>query len=346
MLFRSQRHSAGLVCLSFSVVGELCTFLLEDRDIEARQASEWYESVFGERYYLELQNHSLPAEGIAMNKLLNLGYKTKAQVVLTNDCHYLRRKDSPIIDVLNCIRKGIDLRHHGAKRFACNEYYLKTAEEMWELFDFPPQLISNTLEIAKLIELDLLRDLPTDQNDWDAIKLVIEPLRTFSSELSISFDDGKHLKVSILKEMAGEMIGYLKDSLPGYNILPFTEYSSWTPKQIYAAALKTFGVQKYDIAGLCAEIPSEAETLIDAILMSTDFSCLSSEDFVYGEASSIGNKLTNTFRSELTVPGNYAFIPRDLAMPLVRDQQGNVVCQFDKEALNMMGCVTMEVSLV
>ncbi len=103
-------HAQDLICLSFSVVGELCTLLLEGKDDEAKQVSDWYYDVFGEDYYYEVQNHGLPQEAVAMNKLLHLTYDTKIPVVLTNDCHYLERKDSVAIDALNCIRKGIDLQ--------------------------------------------------------------------------------------------------------------------------------------------------------------------------------------------------------------------------------------------
>ncbi|HRU78794.1 MAG TPA: PHP domain-containing protein, partial [Rectinema sp.] len=67
-------HAQDLICLSFSVVGELCTLLLEGKDDEAKQISDWYYDIFGEDYYYEIQNHGLPQEAVAMNKLLHLTY--------------------------------------------------------------------------------------------------------------------------------------------------------------------------------------------------------------------------------------------------------------------------------
>ncbi|MDZ4181597.1 MAG: PHP domain-containing protein, partial [Candidatus Cloacimonadaceae bacterium] len=202
-------HSEGLICLSFSVVGELCTLLLEGSITEAIKVMDWYREVFGERYFLEIQNHGLPREAIAMNALLNLAFDSKIPVVMTNDCHYIQRKDSLAIDALNCIRKGIDFAHPDAKRFACNEYYFKTPAEMWELVNFPPQLIDNTLEIAKRIELDLTCDLTQTQNRADFKAQLIDTLRAFSKDLRVGFNDSNHMLVFLLEESKSALIKYL-----------------------------------------------------------------------------------------------------------------------------------------
>ena len=322
-----QKHSTGLICLSFSVVGEICTLLLEDRDAEAWRVSEWYHSIFGEDYYYEIQNHGLPKEAIAMNKLLNMAYETKIPVVLTNDCHYMRRQDSVAIDALNCIRRGLDFSHPEAKRFACNEYYFKTHREMKGLYCHPPQLISNTIKIAESIELDLLENLPSEAKKEDAKKLLMD---TFSA-----FTRKSH-------ELGADAIGFLKDKLSGYQIRPLTQYSTWTPRELYAAVLKAMNVKKSDIVELCAEIPEEAETLFEAIMMSTDFSCSSSEDYVYSEAWSIGINLLKTFSKSAAKPGSYAFVPNNLNIPLVQDAEGKPVSQYDYKTLNNMGCMTIE----
>ena len=157
-------QSKGLICLSFSVVGELGTLLLEDKQDDALKVIDWYKSVFGDRYYLEFQNHGLPQETVAMKLLLNLAYQTKTPVVLTNDCHYLDKRQSEAIDALNCIRRGIDFKSAESKRFACNEYYFKSSHEMKKLICHPAEAISNTLAIAERIELDLLSELPLQMN--------------------------------------------------------------------------------------------------------------------------------------------------------------------------------------
>ena len=240
--YQLQTHATGLICLSFSVVGELCTLLLEGRDEEAGEVSDWYKNVFGEDYYYEIQDHGLPREAIAMNKLLNLAYYRKIPVVLTNDCHYLERWESSAIDALNCIRKGLDFSHPEAKRFSCNEYYFKPPKEMQDLVVFPPELITNTCLIADSIELDLLK--------------------------------------------------YLADNPQS----PPNGYQKWDPSSIYEAVLQDHRVPPQKIKQLVQLIPRRSRTLSDAILKSTDFSCLVSEDLVCRNAKGIAMKLEGTFR--------------------------------------------------
>ncbi|MDD2423225.1 MAG: PHP domain-containing protein [Candidatus Cloacimonetes bacterium] len=339
-----QMNAQNLICLSFSVVGELCTLLLEDRDAEAWQVSDWYRSVFGDDYYYEIQNHGLPQEAIAMNKLLNMAYDSKVPVVLTNDCHYIRRQDSVAIDALNCIRKGIDFSQSEAKRFACNEYYFKTAKEMKSLFDFPPQLTQNTLAIADKIDVTG-GYIPVSDGELD-ISNVLDVFRIFDPTLRIRFKpQSKLIRVSLMGNESAAVLAHLHSKFPDYDILPWTEYQHWTPASIYYAVLRSMNVEEENIKELCELIPTEANTLLEAVLISTDFSCFSSENYLYGAALSIGNRLMDTFRNLVTMPDHYVFIPRNLTVPLVRDQQGNNICQYDKETLNMMGCVTMELIL-
>ncbi|MCK9165658.1 MAG: PHP domain-containing protein, partial [Candidatus Cloacimonas sp.] len=190
-------NAQNLICLSFSVVGELCTLLLEGKEAEARQVSDWYYEVFGEDYYYEIQNHNLPSEALAMYKLMNLAYETNIPMVLTNDCHYLERRDSISIDALNCIRKGIDFSHPDAKRFACNEYYFKTPKEMKSLFDFPRQLSKNTLEIANKINVT---DgyIPIYDGDL-SVQRVVDALSSYSTSMKIKSEpNSKHITVSLM----------------------------------------------------------------------------------------------------------------------------------------------------
>ncbi len=339
-----QKHSDGLICLSFSVVGELCTLLLEDQEHEARQVSDWYRGVFGDRHYYEIQNHGLPQEAIAMNKLLNLAYQTKVPVVLTNDCHYLRRKDSTVIDALNCIRKGLDFYHPEAKRFDCNEHYFKTAQEMDQLFDYPSQLVTNTLEIAERIELDLTQLFPACNDLPPALKQAISAIRAYSKSTGIRFIPGsQHLEVYPEEGLRLGLISYLRDSLSGYRMVPYMVYQPWEPKELYLEVLRVMGIKEETALELSSYIPPEAKSLIEAKMLSTDFSCLSSENYVFCEALITGDKLLKIFKQEQLAQNGYALLPQDLALPLILDTRGNVGCQLDRAALNRMGIVTLNV---
>ncbi|NLA21512.1 MAG: PHP domain-containing protein, partial [Candidatus Marinimicrobia bacterium] len=338
---RLAEHAQGLICLSFSVVGELCTLLLEGKDDEAKQVSDWYYEVFGEDYYYEIQNHGLPQEAVAMNTLLNLAYETKIPVVLTNDCHYIERKDSIAIDALNCIRKGIDLSHPDAKRFACNEYYFKTPKEMRALYNFPPQLIKNTLAITDKIDVT---DgyIPVSESNLN-VPRVVEILHGFSTSLWIKFNpNSKHIRVSLMDNKSAKVLEHLRMQLPDYDIIQFTEYDSWTPRSIYTAVLKSMKVTDKKIKELCGLIPSEAKTLREAVLISTEFSCLSNEDYICSLAVEIGDTLINTFKEERPLRHNYALIPKGMAVPVVLDTDGQKRCQYDFNLVTQTSLISLE----
>lgn len=334
-----QAHATGLICLSFSVVGELCTLLLEDRDDEARQVMDWYRGVFGEDYYLELQNHGLPREAIAMNKLLNLAFHTQMPLALTNDCHYLRRQDSISIDALNCLRKGMDFAHPEAKRFACNEYYFKSAKEMATLFDHPQELTSTTLEIADKIELDLTR--PSGNGSPVALTQAINAIRALSNVAEIG--SISPLRINPPLGQSSALIQQLSQHLPDYRIVPVADHQTWQPSEIYAAILRVMGVKDSAARELCDMIPPEAESLIDAMMIDTDFSCHASENYVYIEALIMADKLLSTFKLSQMSKDGYALIPKDAVLPMISAPDGAKYCQFDRQTLNLLGYLSLEI---
>ena len=336
-----REHARDLICLSFSVVGELCTLLLEGKDELARQVSDWYYEVFGEDYYYEIQNHGLPSEAVAMNKLLNLAYQTKIPVVLTNDCHYMDCSDSLAIDSLNCIRKGLDFAHPEAKRFACNEYYFKSPKEMKALKGFPPQLTKNTLEIADKIDVT---DgyIPVAEIDL-SVPSVVGLLSSYSPTLRVKFKPrSRHITVSLMDYKSADVLEHLRQQLPDYDLVHFTEYESWTPRSIYSAVLNTMNMPDEKIKELYGLIPAGAKTLREAVLIDSDFSCLSSENDVSALAAEIGDTLINTFKEERSSKHSYAFINKGMPAPIVRDIYGQARCQYDIRFVEETGIVTIE----
>jgi len=336
-----REQARDLICLSFSVVGEICTLLLEGKDDQARRVSDWYCEVFGEDYYYEIQNHGLPSEAVAMNKLLNLAGQTRIPVVLTNDCHYMDRKDSIAIDALNCIRKAVDFSHPEAKRFACNEYYFKPQKEMKALLGFPPQLVRNTLEIADKIDVT---DgyIPVSESELSASK-VVGILNRFSSTLRIGFKpNSRHIRVDLMGHKSADVFEHLRQQLPGFNLVRFTEYEPWTPGSIYSAVLNTMKVPEEKIGKLRATIPTEARTLREAVLTSTDFSCHSSEDYLCSMATEIGDTLINTFKEDSLLRHAYALIPKTMGVPVVRDKAGASGCQYDLDMIAQTGLISID----
>jgi len=145
-----------------------------------------------------------------------------------------------------------------------------------------------------------------------------------------------------MEHKSAEVLGHLRMQLPDFEIINYTEYESWTPRSIYAAVLKTMKVPEVKINELCGIIPSEAQTLREAVLLSTEFSCLSSENYVCSLAAQIGDTLINAFKEERPYRQNYALIPKGMAVPVVRDNGGQTRCQYDNRRIEESGFVTIE----
>ncbi len=330
-------HNEGLLCLSFSVVGELGTLLLEDKQDDALQTIEWYKSVFSDRYYLEFQNHGLPKEAIAMNLLLNLAFQTKTQVVLTNDCHYIDKRQPEAIDALNCMRLGMDFKSAESKRFACNEYYFKTPQEMKKLIDHPPQAISNTLTIAESIELDLLSELPIQMNHnvsdiLDKVQQCRLPECTY-----LSYKAKNKINLHIPSGMLDNVIETLHDNFSDFQIERVSSYQRYSTKNLFIAVAKVLGVSADKVEWLTDMMPKHSKSVIDAIMQSIDFSCFALENYLYSEAVSITSCLEGVFEQMGYMPTVLAMVPNNAPLPIVPGSQSIPCSQFDLHALEQLG---------
>ncbi len=145
-----QKYHAGLICLSACIVGEIPRLLLDGNYEAARAAALRYQALFGkENYYLEIQDHGVPEERQALPLLLRLSRETGIPLAATNDVHYLRRNDAAMQKVLLCIQTGKTIDEPTGMGFTTNEYYLKSAEEMAQLFRTVPEALANTCRIAE-----------------------------------------------------------------------------------------------------------------------------------------------------------------------------------------------------
>ncbi len=144
-----KKYSEGLVCLSACLAGEIPKSLLKGDFEEAQNTALWYKEVFGEDYYLEMQNH-----GIAEQEIVNIGIKKLSQslsikTVATNDVHYIEKSDAETQKVLLCIQTGNTVSGENPLEFKTQEFYLKTEEEMLAAFPNDTEAVKNTDEIAK-----------------------------------------------------------------------------------------------------------------------------------------------------------------------------------------------------
>ncbi len=143
------QHSRGLIALSACLRGEVAEALTEEKESEAREAAYRFRDIFGKgNFFLEIQDQGLEIERRVNPNLLRLSRDTGIPLVATNDAHYLSRDDARAQDVLLCIQTGKTVSDAHRMRFANDQFYFKTAEEMFRVFRELPDALSRTVEIA------------------------------------------------------------------------------------------------------------------------------------------------------------------------------------------------------
>ncbi len=144
-----EKHAEGLVCLSACLGGEVQEYFNLGMPDKAREAALFYKRVFGGDYYLELQDHGL-IEQKKVNKLnIALAEELDIPLVCTNDVHYLKKEDSRAHDILLCIQTGKTVDEENRMRYPSDQFYLKSYEEMYDLFQYVPEALENTVKIAE-----------------------------------------------------------------------------------------------------------------------------------------------------------------------------------------------------
>ncbi|MEO8503184.1 MAG: DNA polymerase III subunit alpha [Acidobacteriota bacterium] len=151
-----RENSEGLIGLSACLKGEINEKIIGRQEAEAEKTARDFREIFGdENFYLELQDHGISDQRAANEVLRRIGQRTGLPLVATNDCHYLKRSDSFAHDVLLCIGTQRALADTDRLKYASDEFYLKTGEEMARLFPNDPQAIENTLRIAEACNLEI-----------------------------------------------------------------------------------------------------------------------------------------------------------------------------------------------
>jgi DNA polymerase-3 subunit alpha len=150
------RYSQGLLALSACLKGEVATDLLAGDEEGALRTAQTYRDIFGaENYFLEIQNHGLPAEEEARRKVEALSRRSGIPLVATNDCHYLRHEDADAHDVLLCIQTGKTVDERDRMRYEADQFFMRSAEEMRQVFPDLPEALRNTLVVAERCNLQI-----------------------------------------------------------------------------------------------------------------------------------------------------------------------------------------------
>ena len=144
-----EKYHEGLICLSACLAGEVNQNLMNGREEEAEKVALWHKSVFGEDYYIEIQNNGIQEQVLANQRLIKLAKKLDIPLVATNDAHYLKKEDAYNHEVLLCIQTGKRMSDPDRMHFDTDELYVKSPEEMSDYFSNFPEAIENTVKIAE-----------------------------------------------------------------------------------------------------------------------------------------------------------------------------------------------------
>ena len=148
-------HSEGLIALSACLAGAVPRLLLGSNYEGAKAHALEMQEIFGEgNYYLEIQDHGIPAQREAAQGIFRLHRETGIPLVLTNDAHYLTREDSAMQDTLMAIQMGKTVDDPSRMRFETREFYIKSEEEMAALFPEYPEAVANTARIAERCQVE------------------------------------------------------------------------------------------------------------------------------------------------------------------------------------------------
>ena len=156
-----EQYHENLICCSACMAGEIAQGILAGDEKGVDEAIEWHKRVFGEDYYLEVMMHKTEVPGLSLDtynlqkeyctEIFRLAQKHGVKVVATNDVHFVRKEDGPVHDRLICLTTNANVDDPKRLRYTQQEY-LKSEEEMAEIFPDHPEVLANTLEVCEKVE--------------------------------------------------------------------------------------------------------------------------------------------------------------------------------------------------
>ena len=205
------QYHQGIIALSACLAGEVARYITRGLYEEAKKAALRYEEIFGKgNFFLELQDHGIPQQQTVNSQLLRMHQETGIDLVATNDIHYTYSTDAQAHDILLCVQTGKRLQDEDRMRYEGGQYYVKSPQEMAELFSYAPEAIANTQKIADRcnveIEFGVTKlpkfDVPAPYNSWEYLnKLCYEGLEERYSENLDALKERLEYELNVIRTM-------------------------------------------------------------------------------------------------------------------------------------------------
>lgn len=201
----------GIVVLSGCLNGEIARLIQADKMKEAKDTAFWFQEVFDDNFYLELQRHpGLAEQDLVNDSLLEINRGLGIPLVATNDFHYVSKEDAPLQDILICIHTNTTINDEKRLKMHGDSFFLKSAEEMTGLFADIPDAIINTQRISEMCEVRINFDqihlpdykTPEDQNPDDYLsQLCSEGLASRLSGAPARYQARLEFELEVIRQM-------------------------------------------------------------------------------------------------------------------------------------------------
>ena len=205
------RYHEGIIALSACLAGEVARYLTRGMYEEAKAAALRYQDIFGKgNFFLEMQDHGIPEQQNVNQQLLRMHQETGIDLVVTNDVHYTTAEDADPHDILLCLQTGKKLADEDRMRYEGGQYYVKSPEEMAELFPYALEAMENTHKIAERCHVEIefgvtklpKYDVPEGYTSWEYLnKLCFEGLEERYDPVTDELRSRLEYELSTIKRM-------------------------------------------------------------------------------------------------------------------------------------------------
>ena len=225
-----EQYHEGIIALSACLAGEVSKNILRGMYSEGKAAALRYEEIFGKgNFFLELQDHGMPEQKTVNQALFRMSQETGIELVATNDVHYTYAEDEKPHDMLLCIQTGKKVSDEDRMRYEGGQYYIKSEQEMRNLFPYALQALENTQKIADRCNVDIefgvtklpKYDVPEGYTSWEYLnKLCFEGLNKRYPDADESLKERLNYELNVIRTMGyvdyflivWDFIKYAKDN--------------------------------------------------------------------------------------------------------------------------------------
>ena len=235
-----EQHSEGIICLSGCVSSEFSRMILrgsggDDELKDAIEVTQWFQGVFGDRYFIEIMNNGIEIQRMQMEGAVEVAKRVGIPLVTTCDAHYVDKEDAEAQDVMLCINTGKFRTDAQRMKMDGNDYYLKKPEEMYASFPGYEDAVARSQEIADTVDIDIelgkrhfpTYSIPTDTTAEDYLrKLCLEGLKERYADNPEMYKDGELVQV-VMDRLDRELGVINKLGFPNYFLIvwDFTRYA-------------------------------------------------------------------------------------------------------------------------